>query len=82
MFFRHLKPYINRIKSNEQEFEKMPYNAPEEILAADSMRLLPRTVGEVYRKLDAEVDTGVVYKDDLKDIIKQSMSSQHTCSES
>lgn len=74
---RHLKPYINRIKSNELEFEKLPYNTPEEIEAADTMRLLPRTVEEVYRKLDAEVDTGVVYKDDLKDIIKQSMSSQY-----
>ena len=29
------------------------------------------------RKLESEVDTGVLYKDDIKDLIKQSISVQH-----
>jgi len=29
------------------------------------------------RKLESEVDTGMVYKDDIKDLIKQSISVQH-----
>ena len=69
----YLKEFVERIMTNESEYNKMPTGTEAELHAANTFRILS-TLAEAYKLAALEKDRGIVYQSDL---VQRAGKNQH-----